>query len=99
MPRLTDHISSEILEQFRDLGAVRAGCMLVQRPHWSTGTFVDEPDSNLVYFFDAREREIGYWTCISPWCGPVILAPNYRVWSPAFLARMVYEPLGQAGTS
>jgi hypothetical protein len=93
----TDLMKPEAIAEFTALGAVKAGCMLFDRPR-RYGLPELAPDTSIIYFFDAHDREIGYWVVgLSDMCGPVIFAPNYRTWHASFLDKLQLEPLESPG--
>ncbi|MFA5767370.1 MAG: hypothetical protein WC919_05585 [Candidatus Paceibacterota bacterium] len=91
-------IDNETIEQFKALGATQVGCTLLTRRDWYSGNTVSEPFTSIVYFFDERGVELGYWTVISLWFGPVIFPPNNRrVWHQSFRDLLQLEPLACSG--
>lgn len=91
---LVNRVDVETVERFKAMGAVKVGCIVLDRYNWSSGMAVSEPNDDIVHFFDAAGLEIGYWTVVSPWFGPVIFAPGRREWHPYSLNRAKFEPLG-----
>jgi hypothetical protein len=85
-------IHSSVIERFKALGAVKAGCCQIRRYRHSD-EMVPFPD--IVYFFDAENREIGYWTVLTPFNEnePIIFAPHYRTWDPAIFNNMYFRSL------
>ena len=83
------NVPADVIERFRALGAVRA----------SVSHFPDDRerghreclDKNLIYFWDAQGREIGYWNRVME--VDQVFAPNHRDWGDEFLAIQRYESL------
>lgn len=89
-----NHIEYETVEQFKALGATQTGCMTFGRRNWYSGETIKEPDTSIIYFFDERGVELGYWTVVSRWFGPVIFPPNNRrIWHQSFRDALQLEPL------
>ena len=90
----TNCVEHETVEQFKALGATHAGCTLLSNRHRCTGETTKEPYTAIVYFFDIRGVELGYWTVVSRWFGPFIFPPdNRRVWHQSFRDALQLEPL------
>lgn len=79
-------VPRDVIQQFRGLGAVRASIAV-----FDEGRGREYADSNLVYFWDAQGREVGYWN--RPCRAVQLFAPNHRTWSPENLAIQVYQDI------
>jgi hypothetical protein len=91
-----NQVSYEIIEQFKALGATQVGCGTLTGRNWYSGNETKEPFTSIVYFFDERGVELGYWTIVSPWFGPVIFPPdNRRIWHQSFRDMLQFEPLSR----
>lgn len=87
------HIDSAVIARFASLGATRAACF--ELPVRRYGILRYEPFTDLIYFFDAQNREIGYWSVLTPfnYNEPHVFAPNYRNWDASFLEKLVTRSL------
>lgn len=98
MDGLIAHVPHSQIELFKGLGAVKAGLSTIPQYDRACDTWnlrPRTPVSCLVYFFDAKGREIGYWSDIQRYFGntPTIFAPNYRHWAKEFLDNLVWAKL------
>ncbi len=94
------HVDPDTLDTFAKLGAVSAGIHTSKKWHHYGGVDHWVPFDDLVYFFDARGEEIGYWSVIQRYFDnrPMLFDPP-RVWDSGMKSRLNVQRFFRAGAT